>query len=370
MTRIHGLDLARALAIIGMMAAHLGPDSLLTDGHPSVLFAVLAGVSMGIIASRAPLVDARVNLLVRGILLVGMGVVLEAVQAGIIVVLIAIGASYLLLSPVIRWSTPRLAGLLAALFVVGPLLQGAHAAWPVEWAAEGFADLVFGVYPLLAWLAYTLIGLLIHRLVLGEPWLQASMLALGMVLVGGTQLSAGVLGVETGPYEVPSFGGAALQAEAHTGGLLDMTGSIGVALMVIAACLLLCRVPAVVWATYPLRAFGSMSFTVYVVHVVVTTILNGTFVSLSSTSGGETRPDAPGESDYGWGLYPPGESAWMPDLPKGDISEFPLWPEAFLWQLAFFLVFASLWKWKLRRGPIEWGVHRAVRGTVGEHSRE
>src|SRR5690606_6185602 len=97
MTRVHGLDLARALALLGMMLNHLGPANQLmvdylgpanpvSDGYPSALFAVLAGVSMGIIARRvAPgasehgsdaadnLLRTRFRLVLRGVILFGLG---------------------------------------------------------------------------------------------------------------------------------------------------------------------------------------------------------------------------------------------------------------------------------------------------------
>ncbi|MEK8171982.1 hypothetical protein NKH77_29430 [Streptomyces sp. M19] len=60
--RLVGLDLARGLAVFGMYAAHVGPDPdrggavgwlmELSHGRSSALFAVLAGVSLVIIAGR------------------------------------------------------------------------------------------------------------------------------------------------------------------------------------------------------------------------------------------------------------------------------------------------------------------------------
>lgn len=55
-TRLHGLDLARGLAIIGMVIVNVGPTEvesllqriyLLPFGRASVLFVVIAGVGMG-----------------------------------------------------------------------------------------------------------------------------------------------------------------------------------------------------------------------------------------------------------------------------------------------------------------------------------
>ena len=61
--RLNGLDIARGLAILGMVAAHLGdfppfawsdPFSYLNivNGNSSILFAVLAGISIALLTGR------------------------------------------------------------------------------------------------------------------------------------------------------------------------------------------------------------------------------------------------------------------------------------------------------------------------------
>lgn len=361
MTRIHGLDLARALAIIGMMAAHIGPPRFLTDGYPAVLFAVLAGVSLGIISSRTSSpVDARLRLLTRAVILIGLGVILAALQFGIVIVLIAIGVSYVLLLPVLEWSTRRLLVLLAGLVVGGPLLGAAQSALLIDWSSEFFSELLFGAYPLTAWLAYTLLGLVLHRVALRrEVWL----------LVGGVAvfvLAQGILGAahfRVTPGDELNFLEEWLQGEPHTGGLLDVLSSAGFSTAIIGVCLLVCRVPVIVKALYPVRSFGAMSLTVYVAHVVITTLANGTFVSATSFYGGEWHPGIDAEpGEYGWTMYFP------PEVPEESYLEpefsDPLWPGLFVWQLIGFLVFASLWRWRFRRGPLEGGVHAVVARTA------
>ena len=91
--RITGIDVARAIAIIGMAYAHLGPifvssdidtvASLLTTGFASALFAVLAGVSVSIMSQRGvekggvELAQSRQQLMLRGTILIGIGLVLS-----------------------------------------------------------------------------------------------------------------------------------------------------------------------------------------------------------------------------------------------------------------------------------------------------
>jgi len=338
MTRIHGLDLARVWAIVGMMAAHIGPSRFLTDGYPSVLFAVLAGVSMGIISSRttAP-ADARFALLTRAVILVGLGVLLDALQHGIAVVLTAIGVSYILLLPVLGWRARWQVVLLAGLVVLGPLVLAVQYSFPFAWESEFFDDLVNGPYPLTAWLAYTLLGLLIHRLALRR---EAVLLSTGLAVFALAQITLELTDFRTVPYDELNLLGEWLQGEPHSGGLLDVLGSAGLAAALIGACLLACRLAALVWVTYPLRAFGAMSLTIYVTHVIITTIANGTFVGLG-----------------------PVYSLMSPEQADS------LWPELFLWQLLGFLVFASLWRWRFRRGPAEWAVGSVVAATTSPAKR-
>ncbi|HEY8589621.1 MAG TPA: hypothetical protein VIL55_08725, partial [Naasia sp.] len=53
--RIGGVDVARGVALLGMFVAHLlpGEGETLADGRSSVLFATLAGVSLGLMTGGA-----------------------------------------------------------------------------------------------------------------------------------------------------------------------------------------------------------------------------------------------------------------------------------------------------------------------------
>ncbi|RSZ65449.1 hypothetical protein EAH68_01425 [Corynebacterium hylobatis] len=361
MTRLHGLDLARALALIGMMAAHLGPGYPVTGGYPSVLFAVLAGVSMGIISARAPgeLPDTRFRLLLRGVILVGLGLMLSLAQTGIVEVLTAIGLSYVLLIPVVAWSARRLAILLAVLVLTGPLLIAADTYYVINWGDHAVADLLTGTYPLLAWLAYLTVGLLIHRLVVtrGTTARQVWLAGTGLLLLAAVQLIIELTDFRVGPGDILNPVGAYLQGEPHTGGLFDVVGSAGAAMMVTGLCVLLCRVEAVVWVSYPLRALGSMSLTVYVAHLITTGWSRDNLISLDTAYDGQFRPLP--EGDFGWTMYTPQET-----LAVAPVTMEPTWLWMFGAQLVVLLLFASLWRWRFRRGPLEWGVHRVIENSV------
>src|SRR6186713_1079185 len=53
--RLFGPDLARGIALLGMFAAHVAfeGDEHWYDGRPSILFATVAGVSLGLITGGA-----------------------------------------------------------------------------------------------------------------------------------------------------------------------------------------------------------------------------------------------------------------------------------------------------------------------------
>src|SRR5690625_4270123 len=105
--RVHGVDLARAIAVLGMIYAHVSADDAdswlgqtmvsMTDSLPSALFAVLAGVTLSLMGVRSareggePWAHTRHRLLVRGVILVGIGVLMRLVQVSILVVLIPLG---------------------------------------------------------------------------------------------------------------------------------------------------------------------------------------------------------------------------------------------------------------------------------------
>lgn len=271
--RLTGLDLARGLAVLGMMVAHLGPKGgwieTATDGFPSAMFAVLAGCSLSLMNTRADaeggpaVARARFRALVRGLLLMAAGVVLGFLPTTILIVLVPVGAIYVLLGPLTRWRTWAL-----ALTFVGLTLFSGLAA-----VVTGFS----GGYPPLAWLAYGVFGMLLHRVFFAaREWAVGTALlgaALGVAgLVHRHLVGPGELGVSTGVVE------AYLSPVGHSGGVLDVLYSCGVAAALTGLCLWVCHAPAPRRAVFPVRAVGAMALTVYVLHVVTATVpLSGIF---------------------------------------------------------------------------------------------
>ena len=286
-TRIDGLDVARAVAVLGMVAAHIGdegtraPDAegwawlWVSHGFPSSLFAVLAGISMTLMLTRrgtVPLADidaeqlsrTRVRVAVRGGLLILMGVALMLLDTAVAIVLTNLGVAFLVAVPALAWRRRVLVPIIAVLVIAG------------GWAAQEMADAVGAQpsrpvpvfdalwsyrYPLLVWLAYVLAGLVVGRLGLRRDRTAGWLVAVGLGLIAGARIVAWAL---EGALGAQSWW---LSTEDHAYSPVEMTQNIGAALAVTGACLWLARrIPRLLW---PLRATGSMALTVYVLQILV-----------------------------------------------------------------------------------------------------
>lgn len=345
-TRIHGLDVARALAICGMVAAHFdahegdAADTLLrafTYGTASAAFAVLAGVSLSIMVRAAlqrtggRFAAAQVALGVRGLILMALWLPLAALQPYIAVVLLSIGVIFVALPFAVRLPLAWQLWLLAVFVTLAPL----------ETALVDNDFLAFSPYPFAAWLAYGMVGVLVHRLVLlrpdaplpGAPLRGAPLrVAVGASIVG----AAGLLhrAMFDPVFARPGFPRADMSFldkyfgnSPHTGGVLEVLTNASVAVALIAWCLVVCASPALVRWLAPVRALGSMALTFYVAHV-----LTARFVF-------------EGVGD---------DAAAIP-------GRFTFWLAV---TLVAGLVFAWVWRHFFRRGPLEWVMATAVRAAT------
>jgi uncharacterized membrane protein len=118
--RVVGLDVARALAVFGMLGAHVGvTDDLelspstwldIVWGRSSILFAVLAGTSVALLSGRTfpvtgdDLVRARTRILVRAAWVFLIGGVLDALGADLDVILCVYAVLFVLALPFLQWS--------------------------------------------------------------------------------------------------------------------------------------------------------------------------------------------------------------------------------------------------------------------------
>lgn len=286
--RFDGIDLARGLAIVGMVFAHLGPTgfdggvvadytSTAFAGYPSALFAVLAGVSLGLFHERGAddPVRTRLATLVRGVILLVAGTLMSMVQSTIAIVLSTIAVIYLLLFWLPRcktWVIAVIIAVLAAVSSVGFVL--------VDLVPFGF-ELFMPPYPVLAWLTYGAVGVLVHRFLVGNT--KAQVIALvPAVLLAAVGFVIRVNNAAVFPYdpladytesqfdEEPLVQLLLTQSfEPHTGMFGDLLASITCAIAVICLCCLLCQVRWANILAYPLRAVGAMALTTYVAHVFI-----------------------------------------------------------------------------------------------------
>lgn len=296
--RVVGLDVARALAVFGMFGAHVGAvaDDVGTspatwtgvvNGRSSILFAVLAGISVALFSGRTvpvggdDLARARVRLLVRAAWVFAIGGVLEALGTDVDVILGVYAVLFVLALPFLRWPPRRLflaAGVLAVLTPPADLLLAQFAEAHDAYDAPFVSLAVTGAYPALIWWTFILVGLAVGRCDLTSARVRLTLAAAGVSLaVAGygagwltTQwwadgrASEGPLdGAERpGEWDPAWLSGAA----PHSGTTSEVAGSVGVALVVVAVCLVVAELlPRL---TSPLAAVGSMALTVYTGSVV------------------------------------------------------------------------------------------------------
>lgn len=216
--RIAGLDLARALAIIGMIVTHLaylpwyGEVGL--SGLPSTLFAVISGFSTMLAAQRPS--SSTLTRLTRGLLLIILGVPLAPFAGDIQVVLVALGTALALTCwvPTARTRTQISVAVGAGAISIG---QSVFAPAP-------------SAYPISAWVSYVVFGMLLFNLMVAShgnirPPRRVFCLATFLSVVG---ISARVVG------GTPDW----LALAGHTGGAGELLLSLAVATMIISGCLI------------------------------------------------------------------------------------------------------------------------------------
>lgn len=214
--RLVGVDLARALAVCGMFAVHLGPAPTavsgvggwllgLSEGRASALFATLAGFSLMLIAGRlepkAGLAgrQARARIVIRAVILFVMGILLAMTEAGGTVVILAYyGVYFLLALPLLRLRAKTLAIIAAVLAVVtplakfgltalvsGPIMETINAYDPLKRLSEiGVMDLLLsGLYPTITWMTFVVAGMALGRVDFDSSAMKRRLAKVGAALI-------------------------------------------------------------------------------------------------------------------------------------------------------------------------------------------
>jgi uncharacterized membrane protein YeiB len=286
-SRITGVDLARGLAVLGMFAAHLlwitepfdwvdpGSWIAVVQGRSSILFATLAGVSIGLMTggtqplAAGPMRTARGRLAVRAGLLWVIGILLIATDVPVYVILPAYALMFLLALPLTALAARVLLPLAAVLALVMPFVQVILDALPFWSTPAGFpvSQALGWHYPFTTWIAFVVAGLGAARAGVTRLRVQVWLLVGGVILavIGyGSDAATGA----SPDAETASYFGALWTARAHSSGLLEVIGTGGFALAVLGLCLLVCRT-VIVWVVLPLRAVGAMPLTAYTLQLVV-----------------------------------------------------------------------------------------------------
>ena len=377
--RLHGLDLARWIAVAGMLVIHFGPPFLDREsplgvivatyawGRSTILFAFLAGVSLALITGgasvhrgrRARTGAARVAVRGAALVLIGWGLhaIVTAGGSNLTVIITFYGLYFLLAIPLLRLTAPWAAAAAAAAFAVGPQLlfalrrsaeEGGAMAGVTRaveahdpghlLAGQGLMELtVHGYYPALAYLPAVLAGLAVGRLDLHSPLVRARLAAFGMVLAFVSYRTSwhawynyGLIG-DLGAREevvgsVPTGDARWLLTDMpHSATTPEVLGGTGVAIAVLAACLGLAdRFPRL---TAPFTAAGSMALTVYAAHAVV----------------------------MAWQATLPGDIGGLIGLVNREMSEV---------YLVGSVAIALLWRRTLGRGPLEAGVSELAKAVA------
>ncbi|MGB0100038.1 MAG: heparan-alpha-glucosaminide N-acetyltransferase domain-containing protein [Nocardioides sp.] len=304
--RLVGLDVARCLALLGMVATHLldartaagdlTTAQWLAGGRASALFAVLAGVSLALMTRRSRDPGTLGAIAARALLIALLGLVLGGLDSGLAVILTYYGVLFLLGLPFVFLRARSLVILCAVWVLAAPMLS--HVVRPhlpergiASPAFDQLADpgqllselLFTGYYPAVAWLAYLLAGLALGRADLRDPRL------LGIVTTGGlgvallsTQVSRALVDPALADENAAGRYGTTppdgdwswlLLVAPHSATPFDLAQTIGSALFVIGACLLIERAlprPGVVALAVVFGA-GAMTLTLYSLHVVLRT---------------------------------------------------------------------------------------------------
>jgi uncharacterized membrane protein len=292
--RIDGVDAARGIALIGMFVAHVAPVAstvdaneliALADDRPRLLFALTAGIGLGLISGAVRPVTDRVErgvlrrqIAIRAVLLIALGVfVVVALRPLVFVILDVYGVAFLVMLPLLFLPARVAIVLGTALLTMTPAIAAIAERDPqtVELADSPIGLLVtwflVGAYPVIIWVPVMLIGLGMARAGVASPRV-VQWSALVAVAVACIALPLARLLPDPGEATIDSSE-AAWSAPVRAS--LETLGNTAVGVGVVAGAIALTAlaVPAVRRTTRsllsPITAMGAMPLTIYTAHLVV-----------------------------------------------------------------------------------------------------
>ncbi|WP_026530547.1 heparan-alpha-glucosaminide N-acetyltransferase domain-containing protein [Haematomicrobium sanguinis] len=328
--RLLGIDAARGLALLGMVAAHVfplldslnepTPTALIASGRSSALFAVVAGISLGLmsggrsIPSGGKLAADWRGIAARALVVLVIGLTLGQWDSGVAVILVQYAFLFLLALPFLGVRPQFLFPIAATWLVVSPIV--AYPLRQLVWADPATARLegnpdweklldpaflpdVFltGYYPVIQWLGYVLLGIAVARIDLTKIRVAATLALTGAITAAVSLIAGQVLMFNAGGLNAlkSTSEGATATFDAyfyvtasmfrkdeswwwlavptpHSGSIIDLLHTSGTALLAIGVLLLAARYlrPLII----PLAALGRIPLTLYTAHVATLAILN------------------------------------------------------------------------------------------------
>ena len=293
--RLPGPDVVRAVALIGVVVMNYHGYLIIRGGeigsgwtgelfNPwrgplstrfAATFVLVAGVGVTLLTRSSignpdRVTDMRWRLARRGLVLYVMGLFLEEIWNGTIIPFYGgmFAISALLFTLRARWvaavgAVAVASGAVLRLWLFWQFEDGNSTQWltnPATGSVEGYVYNLFvnGSHPLLPWLGYFCVGILLGR-VIDQRWWRQAALGSGFMLYA----AAGIAG-SAGSSE---FQRLLLSTHPDSRGLVYVAGALGTALIAYAA---------IDWlahhfrgATDPFRRAGQMTLTLYVAHILV-----------------------------------------------------------------------------------------------------
>lgn len=237
--RIAGYDFARALAILGMLVDHciqvLGPREpqgwghrfmSMIDGRPSAVFVVLSGVGVTLLGRRNDPAALRRTLMRRGIILLGIGFINQAIWPGDILRLfgvslmmaaflttlrsawlLAIAVGFVVLFPVLtsvldynkhwNWGSMSYSGLWDPVVAVKLAWKNgiSRACFPTLRNVEAMTRNIFfnGFRPVVPWAGLLVLGMWLGRIDTTRPGVRRRVLYCGIALTAVVELVSHVI---------------------------------------------------------------------------------------------------------------------------------------------------------------------------------
>jgi uncharacterized membrane protein YeiB len=298
--RLRGPDVVRAVALIGVVVMNYHGYLILRsleagtaaprtgwleelfdpwDGPLSTRFAatfvLVAGVGVTLLTRSAVghptrVTEMRWRLVRRGLLLYVLGLVLDEIWPGTIIVYY--GAMFVLAAGVFTWRSRWIVAVGAGAAIAATSIRlwefdrirnGDDTGWltrPDQGSVRRYLLDVFvdGTHPLLPWFAFLCAGIVLGR-VLGAAWWRPAVISVGLILLSGAALLSSTS--STGLDRV------ALSLDPYDRSLVYVASALGSALVAYATVDWLAeRFPV---ATDPLRRAGQMTLSLYLAHIVI-----------------------------------------------------------------------------------------------------